>query len=1298
MNYFLSYLDPAYKSSVVSQDLLREDTESAERTKYEVRVPFKLEYKCDIIWWIVKLETAANHALDVDTKNYIWEYFKDPETAGAIFARHDSRTKKAIKNNAQKFIAIITTENFILKNVITEKEPVKTLPLFRKWLVEKGTKFNNGDLREAITRWSSQYEKCKDPKLYHSVADISLFIASHTFDNDITILLLREGNLGANKKQEVINGQLKLRKDEVLDVFNNCFHYREKEYELPTAGSLVTSIDQREVLKDAIDIDDDDNDRANYHLTNEEKIIEFVWDSGSPIHIISDLTLLYDFEKRSTTVSGLGGGTEISPGFGKMDVRTIYGKSTTLDEVYYLPNSTNIISGQRSLPWIYDQDIQMLFDRKLRVLSSRIPDKPHHIYVALKCKIQSQDQTDLRHLIMISESDMRQAFRTYQVNLRGYDWLSKLDYNAKDLAIHLMLGHPSYQQYNKIRDLHNNSDPPPKDPLPTIALDIRKYCRSCRIRTMTKSQAPRKGKGIGRANVTQPLQVIHVDLAGPIEPKGHNGEEYFVVAVDRYSGMIYVEVIIHKRYARKGLLQIMQRMQIDFPAHKVLEIRADNGNEFQSLRDETGETDIIVRDNIPIHTTTSTKPFVNQLIERHCDPARTLIHIQNRPYEYPSRYQSGTKKTKEPPELTKVDDPHLQPYLKLKEAELIQEQRAKEAAERNKALRKTIENEYHEQSQLSVPASLFDRLNTVLRKSSTTVSDQIKELQGARYLAPIPHGVTEEDEGQPPLKKPTLQAVSGPERDSSQLSLSAAGRSDRLQLQTSLPSPAEVAPSTMNDNHDKATAPRRITRSQAVKDPGFYRILLANPLPETYGNSARSLDRSTYDVQPCYSSARSLDQSTCDDAIDIPVLCIAPSSVYVLTVHVISEGIEESENYDFRHLLPEEQEDTVELRYKDGILQPVRKPAPETFREAVNRPTEEGWKEAIERELNSFEEHNTFEICNLPKGMEVMDSRWLFLNKSTGLAKARLVQDIYIIIVLYVDDMLIMGTSESEVVKTKDMLSKEVEITFQTNVKRFLGMSIDILKDKINVSLKDYISESFNDIKPNEKVKTPCSTAWKDHLLPTPDDELIEDPGEYRLLVGKLLFASTTVRYDIAFAVAVLSRYMAKPTKRQYAACVRVVQYLKSTEDFCLTYHKQTETNDINLEFFTDADWGGCPSDSKSISGFIARINDSPIYWRARGQKSVSQSTHEAEAIALSDTNKEAIWMKDLLVNSGDWNQQHETTIYSDNESLIKALARTDYYVSARTKHLRVDLAAIREGVKYENFIIKHMVFILKLN
>lgn len=38
-----------------------------------------------------------------------------------------------------------------------------------------------------------------------------------------------------------------------------------------------------------------------------------------------------------------------------------------------------------------------------------------------------------------------------------------------------------------------------------------------------------------------PLQIIHVDLAGQIEPKGHNGEQYLVIAVEGYSGMIHLE-------------------------------------------------------------------------------------------------------------------------------------------------------------------------------------------------------------------------------------------------------------------------------------------------------------------------------------------------------------------------------------------------------------------------------------------------------------------------------------------------------------------------------------------------------------------------------------------------------------------------------------------------------------------------------------------------------------------------------------------------------------------------------------
>lgn len=48
------------------------------------------------------------------------------------------------------------------------------------------------------------------------------------------------------------------------------------------------------------------------------------------------------------------------------------------------------------------------------------------------------------------------------------------------------------------------------------------------------------------------------------------------------------------------------------------------------------------------------------------------------------------------------------------------------------------------------------------------------------------------------------------------------------------------------------------------------------------------------------------------------------------------------------------------------------------------------------------------------------------------------------------------------------MPSKEVESSPQKDVEKFLGMSINRFKDTIEVSLKVYISKSFNYVAPNE--------------------------------------------------------------------------------------------------------------------------------------------------------------------------------------------------------------------------------------
>ena len=62
-------------------------------------------------------------------------------------------------------------------------------------------------------------------------------------------------------------------------------------------------------------------------------------------------------------------------------------------------------------------------------------------------------------------------------------------------------------------------------------------------------------------------------------------------------------------------------------------------------------------------------------------------------------------------------------------------------------------------------------------------------------------------------------------------------------------------------------------------------------------------------------------------------------------------------------------------------------------------------------------------------------------------------------------------------------------------------------------------------------------------LLPD-QGELLEEPKQYRRLVGKLNYLTIT-RPVIAFAVSVISQFMSSPRTTHWDAVVRILRYLK---------------------------------------------------------------------------------------------------------------------------------------------------------
>nr|GEY10698.1 retrovirus-related Pol polyprotein from transposon TNT 1-94 [Tanacetum cinerariifolium] len=162
----------------------------------------------------------------------------------------------------------------------------------------------------------------------------------------------------------------------------------------------------------------------------------------------------------------------------------------------------------------------------------------------------------------------------------------------------------------------------------------------------------------------------------------------------------------------------------------------------------------------------------------------------------------------------------------------------------------------------------------------------------------------------------------------------------------------------------------------------------------------------------------------------------------------------------------------------------------------------------------------------------------------------------FVILLLYVDDMLVAGPNKDRISKLKAQLAREFEMKDLGPVNKILGMQIhrDRVSRKIWLSRKSYVKkilQRFNmqDCKP---ISTPFPTNVKlsSKMSPSSEEERMEmSRVPYASAVGSLMFAMICTRPDIAHAVGVVSRYMAEPGREHWEAVKRILRYIKGTSD-----------------------------------------------------------------------------------------------------------------------------------------------------
>ncbi|EMG45193.1 Polyprotein, partial [Candida maltosa Xu316] len=266
---------------------------------------------------------------------------------------------------------------------------------------------------------------------------------------------------------------------------------------------------------------------------------------------------------------------------------------------------------------------------------------------------------------------------------------------------------------------------------------------------------------------------------------------------------------------------------------------------------------------------------------------------------------------------------------------------------------------------------------------------------------------------------------------------------------------------------------------------------------------------------------------------------------------------------------------------------------------------------------------------------------------------------------IYVDDIIIISKDETKINEVKEMFRRHFKITDNGRTSKFLGINVYQSSGQIKLGLADYIKNMIKDFQFTKSEVNPIATpAETSYDLFKQDDKTDYscDATKYRSLVGKLLFAASTVRFDISYAVGVLSRFMKDPKEKHMKAAIRVVRYLNGTFDYGLCYSKVGE-----LQVYADSDWASIPSDRKSITGYIVTYAGAPISWKSKKQPTVALSTMESEFMALTAAIKETMWLLQLFENF-DVIVRLPITIYEDNTSCQK-LAQNPVFHD-RSKHI----------------------------
>ena len=204
--------------------------------------------------------------------------------------------------------------------------------------------------------------------------------------------------------------------------------------------------------------------------------------------------------------------------------------------------------------------------------------------------------------------------------------------------------------------------------------------------------------------------------------------------------------------------------------------------------------------------------------------------------------------------------------------------------------------------------------------------------------------------------------------------------------------------------------------------------------------------------------------------------------------------------------------------------------------------------------------------------------------------------------------------------------------------------------------------------------------------------ELVK-PMQERL--GCFMYAATSTRCDIAFAVHYLCKCMQRPTPALIRETDHILSYLARHPSVGLTYTREQ----MQLRGYADASW----ETASSTSGWVVLWQSAALSWGSRKQKSIALSTCEAEIIALSEATKDVVYLRKLVRGLGapepgpstlatDSQSARDISYNPEHHDRMKHVQRRQcFFVRDMVEEFEIEVPFVRTADNLADFFTKPM-------